>query len=116
MGSGSALRDMSLFLPVPPGRRGAPCLAPLELRRPLLQVRLNALLEVLAGEQRQELQEDVVDVRFEGLIQPQPHHPLGGLHGYKLVFMRRQATRAEITEWEFTNEYDFGEPQAESLF
>ena len=27
----------------------------------------------------------------------------------QLAFMRRQSTRAEITEWEFTNEYDFGD-------
>ncbi|MGD0653295.1 MAG: hypothetical protein ABSA16_03025 [Thermoguttaceae bacterium] len=26
-----------------------------------------------------------------------------------MAFMRRQSTRAEITEWEFTNEYDFGD-------
>jgi hypothetical protein len=31
------------------------------------------------------------------------------LNDKQLAFMRRQSTRAEITEWEFTNEYDFGD-------
>ena len=31
------------------------------------------------------------------------------LNDKQLVFMRRQSTRAEITEWEFTNEYTFGD-------
>jgi len=31
------------------------------------------------------------------------------LNDKQLAFMRRQSTRAEITEWEFTNEYSFGD-------
>ena len=31
------------------------------------------------------------------------------LNDKQLTFMRRQSTRAEITEWEFTNEYHFGD-------
>jgi len=31
------------------------------------------------------------------------------LNDKQLAFMRRQSTRAEITEWEFTNEYHFGD-------
>ncbi len=31
------------------------------------------------------------------------------LNDKQLAFMRRQSTRAEITEWEFTNEYTFGD-------
>ncbi len=31
------------------------------------------------------------------------------LNDKQMAFMRRQSTRAEITEWEFTNEYDFGD-------
>jgi hypothetical protein len=31
------------------------------------------------------------------------------LNDKQLAFMRRQSTRAEITEWEFTNEYNFGD-------
>ena len=31
------------------------------------------------------------------------------LNDKQVAFMRRQSTRAEITEWEFTNEYSFGD-------
>jgi hypothetical protein len=31
------------------------------------------------------------------------------LNDKQLAFMRRQSTRAKITEWEFTNEYNFGD-------
>ncbi len=27
----------------------------------------------------------------------------------QLAYMRRQSSRAEISQWEFTNEYDFGD-------
>src|SRR5690348_1231345 len=54
-------------------------LASFELRLSLLEEGLDALLHVLGLHQRQQLQENMVDVLVEGLVPAHAHHSLGSL-------------------------------------
>src|SRR5581483_1923670 len=67
-------------------------LAPLELRRALLDERLHALAEVLRAEERQELEVDVVHVRLERFLEAEAHHALRRLHRERRVLrdLRRE--------------------------
>ena len=57
---------------------------------------LHAFLEVLAAEERQELQEDVVHVRLEGLVEGHAHHALRRLHGERRVRRDLLGQRAHL--------------------
>src|SRR6266851_3071922 len=57
----------------------------LEVGRALLQERRHALLEVAAAEERQQLEEHVVDVVGERLVEPGAHHPLARPDGKRRV-------------------------------
>lgn len=56
-----------------------------EVRWPLLDEGGHSLLEVLGPEQREQLQEHVVDVLLEGLRLCRPHHALDRSHGQRGV-------------------------------
>src|SRR5690349_7145248 len=62
-----------------------PLLSSLELRLTLLEEGPDAFLHVFRLHQRQELQEDVMDMLVERLVPRHAHHALGGLHGERRV-------------------------------
>ena len=59
---------------------------------------LHALAEVARAEQRQQLQEHVVDVLVEGLGEAHAHHALGGLHGERRVARDLSGERARFLQ------------------
>ena len=53
--------------------------------RPLFQEGSDPFLEIVAGEQRQQLKIDVLDVGIEGFVHAHAHHALGRAHGHGRV-------------------------------
>src|SRR5580698_8607323 len=74
------------FLPRRPDRNGATVASsPCEFGVALFEEGLDALLHVLGLHQRQQLQEDVMDVLVERLVPAHAHHALGSLDGERCV-------------------------------